>query len=88
MATPEALAFDLYGTLVDPIRIWRQLEAKLSSSDGGGCFWPTYRDAYSSHQEAAGKACASPIVSVQESRGLAHGWRPSRRWRASGPPGG
>ncbi len=26
MATPEALAFDMYGTLVDPIRIWKQLE--------------------------------------------------------------
>jgi 2-haloacid dehalogenase len=22
----EALAFDMYGTLVDPIRIWKQLE--------------------------------------------------------------
>jgi 2-haloacid dehalogenase len=26
MAKPEALAFDMYGTLVDPIRIWKQLE--------------------------------------------------------------
>lgn len=26
MANPEALAFDMYGTLVDPIRIWKQLE--------------------------------------------------------------
>jgi 2-haloacid dehalogenase len=26
MAGPEALAFDLYGTLVDPIRIWTRLE--------------------------------------------------------------
>jgi 2-haloacid dehalogenase len=26
MATREALAFDMYGTLVDPIRIWKQLE--------------------------------------------------------------
>ena len=29
MAAPEALAFDLYGTLVDPIRIWTQLEQYL-----------------------------------------------------------
>ena len=29
MAVPEALAFDLYGTLVDPIRIWTQLEQYL-----------------------------------------------------------
>src|ERR1700730_17309140 len=26
MATRESLAFDMYGTLVDPIRIWKQLE--------------------------------------------------------------
>jgi len=26
MAVVEALAFDMYGTLVDPIRIWKQLE--------------------------------------------------------------
>jgi 2-haloacid dehalogenase len=26
MAVSEALAFDMYGTLVDPIRIWKQLE--------------------------------------------------------------
>ena len=26
MSATEALAFDMYGTLVDPIRIWRQLE--------------------------------------------------------------
>ena len=26
MAATEALAFDMYGTLVDPIRIWKQLE--------------------------------------------------------------
>jgi 2-haloacid dehalogenase len=32
MAVPEALAFDLYGTLVDPIRIWRQLERYLGES--------------------------------------------------------
>lgn len=27
MSTSAALAFDLYGTLVDPIRIWKQLES-------------------------------------------------------------
>ncbi len=26
MSAPEALAFDMYATLVDPIRIWKQLE--------------------------------------------------------------
>ena len=26
MSSPEALAFDMYSTLVDPVRIWRQLE--------------------------------------------------------------
>src|SRR2546430_5772289 len=26
MSVAEALAFDMYGTLVDPIRIWKQLE--------------------------------------------------------------
>lgn len=26
MVTPKALAFDMYATLVDPIRIWKQLE--------------------------------------------------------------
>jgi len=26
MFISEALAFDMYGTLVDPIRIWKQLE--------------------------------------------------------------
>jgi 2-haloacid dehalogenase len=26
MAGPEALVFDMYGTLVDPIRIWTRLE--------------------------------------------------------------
>jgi len=31
MAAPT-LAFDMYGTLVDPIRIWRQLEAHLGES--------------------------------------------------------
>jgi 2-haloacid dehalogenase len=29
MPTPEALAFDMYGTLVDPIRIWTRLEQYL-----------------------------------------------------------
>ncbi len=26
MSSPEALAFDMYGTLVDPIRIWKRVE--------------------------------------------------------------
>lgn len=26
MSEPEALAFDMYGTLVDPVRVWKQLE--------------------------------------------------------------
>lgn len=29
----EALAFDVYGTLVDPIRIWRQLERYVPAAD-------------------------------------------------------
>jgi 2-haloacid dehalogenase len=29
MSAVEALAFDMYGTLVDPIRIWKQLESYL-----------------------------------------------------------
>jgi 2-haloacid dehalogenase len=29
MSMPEALAFDVYGTLVDPIRIWKKLEQYL-----------------------------------------------------------
>jgi 2-haloacid dehalogenase len=29
MSAPEALAFDMYGTLVDPIRIHEQLERYL-----------------------------------------------------------
>jgi len=29
MSASEALAFDMYGTLVDPIRIWKQLERYL-----------------------------------------------------------
>ena len=30
MSVAEALAFDMYGTLVDPIRIWKQLEQFIS----------------------------------------------------------
>ncbi len=33
MAEPEALAFDLYGTLVDPIRIWKRLEDYMPNKD-------------------------------------------------------
>jgi hypothetical protein len=29
ISAPEALAFDVYGTLVDPIRIWQRLERYL-----------------------------------------------------------
>jgi 2-haloacid dehalogenase len=32
MHRPEALAFDMYGTLVDPIRNWQQLEVYLGGS--------------------------------------------------------
>lgn len=32
-AAPEALAFDMYGTLVDPIRIWKQLEQYIRDKD-------------------------------------------------------
>ncbi len=32
-AAPEALAFDMYGTLVDPIRIWKQLEQYVEDKD-------------------------------------------------------
>src|SRR5215472_7772930 len=32
MVAREALAFDLYGTLVDPIRIWTQLEQYLAEA--------------------------------------------------------
>ncbi len=32
-AVPEALAFDMYGTLVDPIRIWKQLEQYVWDED-------------------------------------------------------
>jgi 2-haloacid dehalogenase len=33
MAQPEALAFDMYGTLVDPIRIWKRLESYVPDED-------------------------------------------------------
>ncbi len=33
MSSPEALAFDMYGTLVDPIRIWKQLERYIPNED-------------------------------------------------------
>src|SRR5919107_5482679 len=33
MSAPEALAFDMYGTLVDPIRIWKQLEQYIPEED-------------------------------------------------------
>ncbi len=33
MAEPEALAFDMYGTLVDPIRIWKRLEGYVPDQD-------------------------------------------------------
>ena len=33
MAEPEALAFDMYGTLVDPIRIWKRLEGYVPDKD-------------------------------------------------------
>jgi len=33
MEAPEALAFDMYGTLVDPIRIWKQLERYIPDED-------------------------------------------------------
>jgi 2-haloacid dehalogenase len=33
MSLPEALAFDMYGTLVDPIRIWKRLEQYLPDED-------------------------------------------------------
>lgn len=33
MAQLEALAFDMYGTLVNPIRIWRQLEQFIAGGD-------------------------------------------------------
>jgi 2-haloacid dehalogenase len=35
MPTREALALDMYGTLVDPIRIWEQLEVYLGDSARG-----------------------------------------------------
>ncbi len=33
MPAPEALAFDMYSTLVDPIRIWTRLESYLPDED-------------------------------------------------------
>ncbi len=33
MSAPEALAFDMYGTLVDPIRIWKRLEQYIPDDD-------------------------------------------------------
>lgn len=36
MNTPIALAFDMYGTLVDPIRIWKQLEKYLPHDQAVG----------------------------------------------------
>ena len=33
MPEPEALAFDMYGTLVDPIRIWKRLEQYIPDED-------------------------------------------------------
>lgn len=33
MSRPVALAFDVYGTLVDPLRIWQKLEAYLPRQD-------------------------------------------------------
>ena len=33
MPAPEALALDMYGTLVDPIRIWKRLESYLPDED-------------------------------------------------------
>jgi 2-haloacid dehalogenase len=33
MPVPEALAFDMYGTLVDPIRVWKQLERYVPEED-------------------------------------------------------
>lgn len=33
MSLPEALAFDMYGTLVDPIRIWKRLETYVPNEN-------------------------------------------------------
>ncbi len=33
MPSPEALAFDMYGTLVDPIRIWKRVEEYVPDED-------------------------------------------------------
>ena len=36
MSSPEALAFDMYGTLVDPIRIWKRVEEYVPDEDAIG----------------------------------------------------
>jgi 2-haloacid dehalogenase len=36
MPSPEALAFDMYGTLVDPIRIWKGVEEYVPDEDALG----------------------------------------------------
>lgn len=36
MPSPEALAFDMYGTLVDPIRIWKRVEEYVLDEDALG----------------------------------------------------
>lgn len=36
MLSPEALAFDMYGTLVDPIRIWKRVEEYVPDEDALG----------------------------------------------------
>jgi 2-haloacid dehalogenase len=36
MPSPEALAFDMYGTLVDPIRIWKRLEEYAPGEEARG----------------------------------------------------
>ena len=36
MPSPEALAFDMYGTLVDPIRIWKRVEEYVPDEDALG----------------------------------------------------
>ena len=36
MPLPEALAFDMYGTLVDPIRIWKRVEEYVPDEDALG----------------------------------------------------
>ena len=36
MPSPEALAFDMYGTLVDPIRIWKRVEEYVPDEEARG----------------------------------------------------